>query len=168
MMIINTQRLLLKTPEHENLDTIASIWGDIEGGKHLPDPCYKSGAEIATILNDDPDYPVYYFATFLIGFDEVIGTCSVGVENAVENEYSIGYTIKKDYWGNGYAVEMIHALIDFARERGIKSITSPVAQENKASNRVMEKCGFRIARESSFKKSGTDIVYPAFIYRLTL
>ena len=168
MLKINTKRLVLKTTKQEDLGAVASIWGDIEGGKYLPDPYYEGGTEIAEILDDTPDCPVYYFVAFRTGFDEVMGTCSLGVENADINEYSIGYTIKKDYWGNGYAVEIVRALIDFARELGIKSITAPVAKENKASNRVMQKCGFHIERESSFKKSGTDIVYPTFIYKLKL
>jgi len=165
---INTQRLLIRTTRQEDLNDVAAMWGDIESGKYMPDPNYKSGAEIAEILEDDPDCPVYYFVAFRTGFDEIIGTCSLGFENANTNEYSIGYNVKKDYWGNGYAGEMVHALIDFARELGIKSITAPVAKENKASNRVMEKCGFFIEGESSFKKSGTDIVHSTFIYRLNL
>ncbi|MCL2362504.1 MAG: GNAT family N-acetyltransferase [Defluviitaleaceae bacterium] len=165
---INTQRLFLRTTTQEDLDAVASIWGDIEGGKYMPDPNYKSGNEIAEILEDDPDCPVYYLVAFRTGYDEVVGTCSLGFENADANEYSIGYNVKKDYWGNGYAGEMVHALIDFARELGIKSITAPVAKANKASNRVMEKCGFFIDGESSFKKSGTAIVHPTFIYRLDL
>jgi len=88
--------------------------GRLEGGKYLHDPYYESGAEIAEILDDDPDCPVYYFVAFRTGFDEIIGTCSLGLENAKINEYSIGYDVKKDYWGNGYAVEMVHALIGFA------------------------------------------------------
>jgi RimJ/RimL family protein N-acetyltransferase len=168
MTQLNTPRLLLKPTEQKDLDAVAAIWGDAEGGKFLPDPSYKSGAEIAEILETDPDCPVYYFAAFRVGFEEVVGTCSLGLENADSNEYSIGYTVKKNYWGSGYAVEMIHAMIDFARKLGIKSITAPVAQANKASNRVMEKCGFFIHGESSFTKSGIDIVHPTFIYKLNL
>ena len=168
MLKINTQRLLLKTTEEQDLDAVAAIWGDVESGKYMPDPCYKSGAEIAEILDDDPDCPVYYFTAFILGSDEIMGTCSLGFENAKAKEYSIGYNVKKNYWGNGYAVEMVHALIDFARKLGIKSITAPVAQENSASNRVMEKCGFSIAGEGSFKKSGTDLVHLTFIYKLDI
>jgi RimJ/RimL family protein N-acetyltransferase len=160
--------LLIRPTKHEDLDAVAAIWGDIDGGKYMPDPYYKSGSEIAEILEDDPDCPVYYFVAFRIGFDEIIGTCSLGYENANAKEYSIGFNVKKDYWGNGYAAEMVYALIDFARGLGINSITAPVAKENKASNRVMEKCGFFIEGESSFKKSGADIVHPAFIYKLIL
>jgi len=168
MLRISTERLMLKTTGQADLDAVAAIWGDIEGCKYMPDPNYKSGEEISEILEDDPDCPVYYFVAFRTGFDEIVGTCSLGLENAKSSEYSIGYNVKKDYWGNGYAVEMVHALIDFAREMGIKSILSPVAQENAASKRVMEKCGFVIAGESSFTKSGTDVVHPTFIYKLEL
>jgi len=168
MKNINTKRLLLKTPTQEDLNAIASMWGDIEAGKYLCDPYYTSGTEIAVILEEDPDCPEHYFVARRTGFDEVMGTCSIGLENADTNEYAIGYTIKKEYWGNGYAIEMVHALIDFARESGVKSISAPVAQENRASNRVLQKCGFSIDKESSFKKSGTDVVYPSFIYKLNL
>ena len=168
MQRIDTQRLLLRTPRQEDLDAVAAMWGDIEGGKYMPDPNYENGSEIAEILEDDPDCPVYYFVAFLADCDEIMGTCSLGFENTATKDYSIGYNVKKDYWGNGYAGEMVHALIDFARELGIKSITAPIAKENKASIRVVEKCGFAIDGESSFKKSGTDIVYPTFIYRLNI
>jgi len=150
------------------LDAVATLWGDADGGQYMPDPYYKSGDEIKEILEDDPDCPVYYFVATRPGSDEIIGTCSLGFENAASVEYSIGYNVKKDYWGNGYAGEMVYALIDFARGLGIKSITAPVAQANNASNRVMEKCGFAIVGEGSFTKSGTDIVHATFIYRLIL
>ena len=168
MLTINTQRLLLRTITQADLDAVAAMWGDVEGGRYMPDPCYQSGAEIAEVLEDDPDCPVYYFVAFRIGSDEIMGTCSLGLENAKAHEYSIGYNVAKEYWGNGYAGEMVYALIDFARSLGIKSITAPVAKANKASNRVMEKCGFTVDDESSFKKSGTDIVHPTFIYKLEL
>jgi len=168
MRSFNTQRLFIRTTRQNDLDAVAAMWGDLEGGKYMPDPHYQSGDEIKEILEDDPDCPVYYFVAMRAGFDEIIGTCSLGFENTTAHEYSIGYNVKKEYWGNGYAGEMVNALIDFARELGIKSITAPVAQENKASNRVVEKCGFTIASESSFTKSGTNIVHRSYIYKLIL
>ena len=168
MHTINTKRLFLRTTQQQDLDAVAAIWGDPDAGQYMPDPHYQSGAEIAKILEDDPDCPVYYFVALLPGGDEVIGTCSLGFENAASHDYSIGYNVKKIYWGNGYAGEMVHALIDFARGLGINTLTAPVAKENKASIRVMEKCGFTIAGESTFTKSGTNIVHVTFIYRLSL
>ena len=163
-----TKNLNIRTVERKDLDAIASIWGDKEGGKYMADPYYQSGEELVEILEETPECPVYYFVASLLGSDDVMATCSLGKESPEAETWSIGYTVKKDYWGNGYAVEIVNALIDFAREKGLSVITAPVAQQNKASNRVMQKCGFSIDRESSFKKSGTNITYPSFIYKLPL
>jgi len=165
---INTHRLTLRPPQHKDLDAIAAMWGDFEGGKYMPDPYYKSGKEIAEILEDSPECPVYYFVATFAGSDEIVATCSLGFENENSEKWSIGYNVRKDYWGNGYAVEMVNALISLARSLNINVIIAPVAKENKNSNRVMEKCGFCINGESSFKKSGTDIVQPTHIYELCL
>ena len=163
-----TKSLTIRTTQQNDLDAVAGIWGDKEGGKYMSDPYYQSGEELVEILEESPECPVYYFVAFLSGYDEVMATCSLGMENPDSDTWSVGYTVRKDYWGNGYAVEMVNALIDFARNQGIYFITAPVAQENKASNRVMQKCGFSIDRESSFKKCGSDITYPSYIYKLTL
>jgi ribosomal-protein-alanine N-acetyltransferase len=160
-----TKSLVLKTTQQNDLDAVAAIWGDKEGGKYLADPYYQSGEELTVILEETPECPDYYFVASLLDANDVMATCSLGMENDGSGTWLIGYTVKKDYWGNGYAVEMVNALIDFARNKGIDVITAPVAQENKASNRVMQKCGFYIDSESAFKKSGTDITYPSFIYK---
>lgn len=165
---IKTERLLLRATRHEDLDAIAAIWGDSEGGKYLSDPFYKSGEEIKEILDFTPECPVYYFAAIPHGLDEVITTCSLGPENIDSDVWAIGYTVRKDCWGNGYAGEMINAMINFAKNKGLHAIIAPVAKENIASNKVLQKCGFRIYRESSFKKSGTDITYPSYVYKMLL
>jgi len=92
----------------------------------------------------------------------------LGPENAGCDEWAVGYTVKKDYWGNGYACEMIGALIDFARSLGVKIIIAPIAQENRASIKVIKKFGFHIEGESSFKKSGTKTVLLSYIFKLRL
>ena len=166
--MITTPRLLLTPTTQADLDTVAAIWGDAQGGQYMPDPQYKSGAEIAEILEDDPDCPVYYFVARFSAGGAVMGTCSLGLENANAQEYAIGYTVKKDFWGNGYAGEMVQALIDFARRLGISTLLAPIAKANRASQRVAEKCGFSVAGEGAFTKSGTDTVFPTFIYRLAL
>lgn len=167
-MQIETKRLNLRTTCRDDLDAVAAIWGDFEGGKYMSDPYYTSGEELTVLLEDTPDWPIYYFVAVLKDTDIVMATCSLGKEHPDSALWSIGYTVQKAHWGNGYAVEMVHALIDFARSLGIQTLTSPVAQANVTSNRVMEKCGFVIDHTDSFRKSGTDIVYPSYVYILQL
>lgn len=50
--------------------------------------------------------------------------------------------------------------------RGGRVFTATAARENAGSNAVLHKLGFRVEKEGSFRKRLTDIVYPAYTYRL--
>ena len=63
---------------------------------------------------------------------------------------------------------MIQSLINFCHIHGGTKITASVAKENLASNNVLKKLGFYIEKEGFFRKSGTDIVYDEYTYRLDL
>ena len=61
---------------------------------------------------------------------------------------------------------MVRGLIAWGRHMGAHAFTIDVAQENAASVALAKKLGFRVEREGSFRKSGTDIIYPNYIFRL--
>lgn len=55
----------------------------------------------------------------------------------------IGYGIKKEYEGLGYMTEAVTAIAKWAREQnGVNYVEAETDQENKASQRVLEKAGF--------------------------
>ena len=62
---------------------------------------------------------------------------------------------EKDFWGKGYAKEALLMLVNFAfKERGINRISALVLEDNRASIRMLEKCGYiqeGILRQSVFK-----------------
>lgn len=67
-------------------------------------------------------------------------------------EFEIGYTFAPEAWGNGYASELVPPLCQYCFE--ITSATKIVAftnPENAASQRVLQKSGFRLV--------GTRVVY---------
>jgi ribosomal-protein-alanine N-acetyltransferase len=54
----------------------------------------------------------------------------------------VGYRLKKDFWNQGYATEAAEALIQYGfGERGLDKIVAITNPDNKASQRVLEKCG---------------------------
>ena len=54
-----------------------------------------------------------------------------------------GYIIATAHWGNGYATEATRAMIDLARSRGYPRVEAGCHPKNRASVRVLEKCGLR-------------------------
>ena len=64
------------------------------------------------------------------------------------NEVEIGYTISKEHVGQGLATEAAQRLMQYGQEAmGIAQFVAYTNQLNLASNRVLEKCGFRIVGE---------------------
>jgi RimJ/RimL family protein N-acetyltransferase len=58
-------------------------------------------------------------------------------------EVEIGYSVIESYRHNGYAAEIVHALIDIARNDGrVKYITARTTDNNSASQAVLEKLKF--------------------------
>ena len=63
----------------------------------------------------------------------------LGANGAVE----IGYGILEEYQGQGCAAEAVDAAADWALQQpGVKRVEAETAPDNRASQRVLEKCGF--------------------------
>ena len=63
-------------------------------------------------------------------------------------EPELGYRLRRDAWGRGYATEGSLALIDRGfRELGVERVYAHTMAVNTGSRRVMEKAGLRLVRE---------------------
>jgi [ribosomal protein S5]-alanine N-acetyltransferase len=63
----------------------------------------------------------------------------------VDHTVEIGYSIVPAFQGRGYATEMVRALVDRAFSvPGIVRVIAHTNQENKASIKVLEHCGFSL------------------------
>ena len=76
----------------------------------------------------------------LIGF---VNDC--GIE---EDEIEIGYVVSPDEQGRGYATEAVRAVLEELRGMGFRRVTAGYFEGNKASRRVMEKCGMQPTSET--------------------
>lgn len=66
-------------------------------------------------------------------------------DDRIEPEYvELGYRLKRSAWGHGYATEGSRALLAHGFEGlGIERVSARTLSGNRASQRVMEKCGLR-------------------------
>ena len=79
-----------------------------------------------------------------------------GIEGS---EIELGYVIHPDYWGQGYATEVLDAVIRELFRMGYTRVKAGHFVENPASGRVMEKCGMRKLEET------IDITYRGAVHR---
>ncbi len=76
-----------------------------------------------------------------------IGTIGFHGPPDARQQVTIGYGLVPHSWGNGYATEAVHALIEFCRARpDVRSLAADTDHDNRASQRVLMKSGFRLVR----------------------
>lgn len=72
---------------------------------------------------------------------------SIGLISDAKRQYgaarSLGYALGVDYWGQGYMTEAVRAAVRFGFGRmALDVIGATCYPDNRASRRVLEKCGF--------------------------
>jgi [ribosomal protein S5]-alanine N-acetyltransferase len=83
----------------------------------------------------------YSFAVRLKGSNRLVGACGFLNDGG---KIQLGYVYGPTHWGKGYATEAAQALVQILVNQPIQKIGSFVDVDNKASIRVLEKCGFRV------------------------
>jgi len=83
----------------------------------------------------------YSFAVRLKSSNRLIGAC--GFLNDA-GKVQLGYVFGPLHWGKGYATEAANAVVQFLLTLPVYKIDSFVDTDNKASIRVLEKCGFQV------------------------
>jgi RimJ/RimL family protein N-acetyltransferase len=140
--VLETKRLALRAPRLEDAKTVAALANDrriAENTARIPHPYKLADAEgfISGVNKSGGE------AAFLITLrdDTIIGACGL---MAQEQGPELGYWLGAPYWGNGYATEAMHAVIDYAfTDLGHEALQAGARVTNPASRRVLEKCGFQ-------------------------
>lgn len=144
MIIVETDRLLLRKLEVEDIDALMSVWGDEEVMKYCGGAGDREREESALKfyihLQNERGYSPY--AVILKENSELIGVCGFNPPCDHEN-MELMYHFAKKYWGKGYATEAARACIHYAREH-LKSdkIVAFIDPNNQGSEKVLKKLGF--------------------------
>ena len=152
---LETERLVLRPWTEADLEDFYE-YARVDGVGQMADWApHKSIEESRMIL----DSFIRNKKTFAIELDgKAIG--SVGVEEYSEKDFpefaalqgrEIGYALSKAYWGRGIMPEAVKAVIDYLfTEEKLDFVTVAHFVWNKQSARVIEKCGFRYAKDTMF------------------
>ena len=155
--VLETKRLTLRAPRLEDAKRVATLANErriAENTARIPHPYKMSDAEsfIGGANKAGGE------AVFLITLRDktTIGACGIVTQ---EQTPELGYWLGVPYWGNGYATEALHAVIDYAfTDLAHEALQAGSRVTNPASRRVLEMCGFQwtgvgLYRISSIKSS---------------
>lgn len=109
---------------------------------------------------------VFTFTIFLKSPRSPVGRIAIRGEPR-QGDWSIGFWIRREQWGQGFAAEAARAVVKFGFARlGATIVRAAHAAWNVQSKRVIEKLGMRFIREipDGFEKNGQPV--PEFEYAL--
>ena len=171
--VLETDRLVLRHLEWEDLDALAAIMGDAEVMRYIGNGVPKTREQtrrlmefwitdnqrawdehtlqrlpqLARAIERDAHFSLW--ATVKRRTNRLIGRCGLlawDLEGVKEVE--VGYLIARPSWGRGYATEAARAIRDYGFERlGFERLISLIQPGNLASQRVAIKNGMRHERD---------------------
>ena len=122
---------------------------------------------ISALLGEHPDTAGQWFqyAMVLSGTGELIGDCASGTDATDPRQAEIGFTLRPEFQGHGYATEGARLLLGYLfGARSKHRVTARCDPRNAASAAVLERLGLRregYLRESTWAKGEwtDDLLY---------
>jgi ribosomal-protein-alanine N-acetyltransferase len=147
---LQTERLILRRLTREDVDAIFAVLGDRVAMQFYSRAFTREDAAewIERNLRRYEADGHGLLAVVLKENDEVIGDCGV-IRQSVEGEsmLEVGYHLRRNRWGHGYASEAARRCIQFGfEELGAQKIVSLIRAENGPSRRVAERNGMEVER----------------------
>ena len=135
MTKLETERLIIRTASREEMLRIIDSQTDA-----VMKAAYR---EMLDGAEAHPDLWEWYAIRMIEKKDgEHIGDLCFKGKNC-DGSAEIGYGIYEEYRGRGYATEAVGAAVSWAlRQSGVMRIEAETDPDNKASQRVLAKCGF--------------------------
>jgi ribosomal-protein-alanine N-acetyltransferase len=156
---LETARLGFRPWTPNDLPIAMALWGDLEVTRYIGGPFSqevveeKLRKEIAW-MNDEN---VQYWPIFQLSDQAHVGCCGLRPYKPEERIYEMGFHLRPAFWGKGLAMEAGRAIVNFAfQSRGAESLFAGRHPANTASQKVLEKLGFRFTHEEFYPPTGTN------------
>lgn len=145
---IKTERLTLRRFEYADADAMLKYWiADEKIQSMYAEPTYTTKEAVTELLDkyigsyEKDDY--YRWAIIENGSGECIGQIAYFLVDSKNHFAEIEYCIGSDFQCRGFATEAAKAVIAYGFEKmNLHKVQICTKEINKASKRVIEKCGF--------------------------
>ncbi|XZI58628.1 GNAT family N-acetyltransferase [Clostridium perfringens] len=134
--------------------------GEMAGWKHHSDLLNSEEALHNNIKNNN------IFAIENKEDNKVIGHISINEdsEDGREDIKELGFVLNKNYHNRGIMTEVVYGILNYLFSNGIESVYACCFKNNKASKKLIEKCGFIFEAEGSFYSESLHKTFESFQY----
>ena len=153
---LHTERVRLRPFRSDDIDALAPIFADPVMMEWYPQPFPRQESEL-WILRNQRRYRQDGFGLWamdLLATGELIGDCGLTIQRVDGvDEVEVGWHVKRELWGQGYATEAAREVVRYAfEEKKVQSLISLIRPENVGSWRVAEKLGMHVEKDTMHAK----------------
>ena len=145
---LTSSRLVLRWLELSDVPALFEIFSDQRVMRYwssLPWTDESEGVEmVESIRRSFAKGSLYQWGVARRSDDTIIGTCTLDHIDARNRRAEIGFSLRRDHWGQGYMSEATRTFLRFAfEELELHRLEADVDPRNEASIRLLERLGFR-------------------------
>ncbi len=164
MIILETERLILRRLAMEDLDALFALYSDPEIRRYFPEGTLtyeETKEELEWFLDGHPRHPeLGLWATIYKPTKQFIGRCGLlpwTIEDREEVE--VAYLIDKAFWRQGLGAEAALAITQYGfNTLGLSRLICMIDPANQASQNVARKLGMMLEKEMEDEK-GPFLLY---------
>ena len=178
---LKTERTGFSVWSPDDLGLAELLWGDPEVTKYICAAGKFSAEEIRKRLETEQEngrlFHVQYWPVFELRTGKLVGCCGLRphgtcAENGGKNdgkqssikEYEIGFHLRPEFWGQGYAAECAGAVIRYAFDTlGADKLFAGHNPNNVRSKKVLAKLGFQYTGDEFYEPTG--LYHPSYELR---
>lgn len=164
--IFETDRLFFSKWSGGDRELAAELWGDPRVTRYICAAGKFTDVEITqrllTEIENDRKFGIQYWPCFCPASGELVGCC--GLRPHGKDEYELGFHLRPDFWGMGYASEAAGAVMQYAFSTlGAKALFAGHNPQNTASAAVLKKLGFSYMKDEYYAPTG--LYHPSYELR---
>lgn len=159
MYELETERTTLRLLTEEDLPAMEALAHEQDTFKYLKKLRVMNAEEYTKFLYVKLEQirtgAGYHWAVRLKTSNEFIGAVNLNPIKGT-TKLQIGTQLKREYWGQGFASELMEKLVEFAiHELHLSAVYGVFEKENNASRRLLEKLGFVF--EEGFQEQEVEV-----------
>lgn len=139
-MDLQSERLRIRRLTPRDLDDLHAVWSDREVMRCIEPPFDRARSEAFLQKAGFSEPPLIYGAAL-----RETGACVGHVifhPFEQEDEYEIGWVLRRDCWGQGFAGELTELLITEGKRLNLRALVLECAPEQTVTRHIAERYGF--------------------------
>lgn len=161
---LETERLGLRTWRPDDFELAWALWGDARVTEFVGGPFGEAEVRerLAREMALQERHGMQYWPLFLRSGGTHAGCCGLRPRRLDDRLLELGFHLRAECWGNGYAGEAARAVIGFAfGTLGCRALFAGHHPRNTGSKRLLEKLGFHHTHDELFAPTG--LMHPSYL-----